>query len=204
MEINDLEAGIAIAEATKERLKTDPEAVRKILGNNVQISEQVTVYPDKNLNREYAEFDQKLQKLADSTVRREGETDEEFIARNENVVQDYEAARKEFDELKLRVKESGVTFTLVSVGKKAIKNLRTAARKKFPNEDNDPDVAEQLDDYYRASIVAAHLVADGYTIDDVFTIMDEWPIRCWAELWTTAQRLSIADDYLGNLLTPDF
>jgi hypothetical protein len=203
--MNDEIAGaIEKVEATKEKLKTDPDAVRKLLAGAMSISEDVTVYPNKELNREVAEFDQKLRELARSVTKLDDETDDEYTVRTSNFLDDYNAALAEFDALKERLAESGVTFHLVSIGKKAVKNLRTAARKKFPLEDSDADIDEQRDDYYRASIVAAHLVADGYNIDDVLNIMDNWPMRCWAELWSAAQKLSIADDYLGDSLTPDF
>lgn len=197
---------IDTAEKVKERLKTDPDAVRKILSSTVSVEEDVTVYPNKALNIQYTKFSERLGQLAGAITRNGDETDEEYLQRSEHFRPEYEKLTADFDELKSKIEASAVTFHLISVSKKTIKNIRTAARKKFPvatdplNEDVDD--AEIRDDWYKAAIVAAHL--EGYTIEDIENIRDEWPQRAWAQLWTTAQKLSIADDYLGAAFNADF
>lgn len=197
-----------IAEARKERLKTDPQAVRKILSNQVTVSEKVTVYPNKELNLRYEKFNESIVDLGTRVARKDGEDDETYAERIKDAKAEYEAAVAEFDSLKKELAESAVTFELESLSRKAIKALRTAARKKFPTpiagEQEDPDDSEGREELYKASIIAAHLVKDGYTVEDIEKIRDEWPTRCYVQLWQSANKLSIADDYLGAAFTPDF
>lgn len=190
------------AEVTKERLKTDPDAVRKILAGTVSVTEDVTVYPNKVVNKAYSEFNDRVINLGLRVARENGETDKAYAERTAGFKAEYEAAVLEFEALKVQLQESAVTFHMVSLGKKAVKNIRNAARKKFPLPDNgieDVEVTEARDEYYQASLIAAHLVQDGYTVEDVQKIIDEWPTKAFAQLWVTTQKLSITDDYLGNL-----
>lgn len=206
-DFGDVEQAIEKAEAVKERLKSDPAAVRKLLGKNVEIDDFVTVYPDKELNREYKRFRERLLALSENTVRRIDETEPEWNERIAKEGAENKGLQDEFEALEERLKESGVTFRLVSIGKGAIKELRKAARKKFPLPEDgfdDPTVAEERDEFYKASIVAAHLIQDGYTIEDVESIRDNWPTDAFAKLWVSAQTLSIADDFLRGSLSPDF
>lgn len=205
---NIVDDAVALVEARKERLKSDPDAVRKILAGTVEVSEDVTVYPNKALNKRYEEFNARIVELGKKIARREGESNEDHAARIQEVKAEYEDATAEFEALKAEIAESAVTFTLTSLGKKAVKNIRTAARKKFPlpnvGEYEDADESEARDDYYHNALIAAHLEKDGYTIEDVEKMQDKWPNRAYAQLWTAVQRLSIADDYLGSAFNSDF
>lgn len=203
----DVVGAVDKAEAAKQRLKTDPDAVRKILQGNYEVSDSVTLFPRKDLNKRYADIRPKFDRLAADSKQREGESDEEWNARIIASKEQNADLFREFEEIQALIEESAVTFTLVSVSKRAIKSLRREARKKFPvrNEGNeDPDEAEERDEWYQSAIIAAHLAADGYTVDDILKIKDEWPTTCWASLWVKAQELSIQDDYLRGSFTPDF
>ena len=210
---NDIDAetiteAIDAAEKRKEALKTDPDAVRKILGNQVTVTDIVTVYPNKKLNKQYEDFKPKIVALGEKLKRKEGESDEDYSGRIDEFKKDYESAVAEFDALKAAISQSAVTFELESLSRKAIKNIRTTARKKFPlptdGTPDDPEVAEARDEWYKSAIIAAHLVKDDYTVEDIEIIRDEWPTRCWVQLWQSANKLSIADDYLGSSFTSDF
>lgn len=203
---------VEAAETIKTHLVSDPDAVRKIVAGLVPVDDNVTVYPNKPLNLKYGVFNDSLNELSGRLPRLDdGESTEEFLARTESWRTEYETAEAEFEALKKQLADSAMTFHMVGISKKAIKNLRTAARKKFPLPTvgdptaEDPDITEERDEYYRASIVAAHLVKSGYTIEDIESFRDNWPNLAWAQLWLTAQKLSIADDYLGkNFTNPDF
>ena len=203
----DVAGAVEKAEAVRERLKSDPAAVRKILGNNYEISEQVTVYPRRDLNKRYADFRPKLDKIAIDNKQRDGESDEDWNARIIASKETNKALLDEVSALQDEINESAVTFELVGISKKTIKELRKTARAKFPlpNEGaDDPDIAEERDEFYQSSIIAAHLVRDGYTVEDILNIKHEWPTPCWVALWVKAQELSIQDDYLRGSFTPDF
>lgn len=198
-----------VADKRIEVLKTDPDAVRKILSNQVTVEETVTVYPNKALNFRFEKMNSAIVELGTRLERKENsESDDDYTKRIESFRPDYDATVADFDDLKKSIAESAVTFRLVSLSRKAIKNLRTTARKNFPlpaqGEDDDPEVSEAREEWYRCAIIAAHLEQDKYTVEDIETIRDEWPTRCFVQLWLSAQKLSIADDYLAAGFNPDF
>lgn len=198
---------VAIGDAVKERLKSDPDAVRKMLAGTVAVEDDVTVYPNKVLNLKFEKFQKRITDAGLSLGKQIGESDEDYETRTKNFEADYDKLESEFEALKAEIEDSAVTFHLVSLSKKSIKALRTAVRKKFPLPEvggvDDLDVQEEREEYYKASIIAAHLLGE-YTIEDIENIRDEWPTKCFAQLWTTAQKLSIADDYLGQAFNSDF
>lgn len=204
-----ISGGVELGAAAKERLKSNPDSVRALLTGTVQIEEAVTVYPNKALNLRFAQAQERLIEMGNRVARKEGESDEDYLARVGDVRKEYEDFEGELEALKQELLGSAVTFNLVSVPKKAIKNLKTAARKKFPADETADwaiqlELDEQRQEYFECSIVAAHLVADGYSIEDIINIRDNWPNRAWAQLWTVAQKLSIADDYLTGTIDADF
>lgn len=200
--VND---GIELGKKAREHLKTDPNAVRALAANNVEITEAVTVYPNKVLNKKFADLKAEFPTLAD-IKRNTDESDADWEKRVAKAQAEVDAYDAEITDLKNQIDESSVTFELKSVSKRTIKNLRKAARAKYPlPTDGEIDAdEEERDDYYRASIVAAHLISDSYSIDDILNIMDNWPTSCWARLWTTAQAISIGDDFLAKTLDADF
>lgn len=206
--INDVSESIDAAEAAKERLKTDPDAVRKILAGDFGVSDDVTVYPIKSLNKKYADLHKRLGDLSVRAAKNDDETHEDWIKRIGPMKAELDSLRTEFETVEAELKESAVTFHMSGISKKAIKNLRREARKQFPlpkeGGTEDPSDAEDRDKWYHSAIIAAHLAQDGYTVDDIIDIDDKWPSACWNRLWVTAQRLSIQDDYLSGALTPDF
>lgn len=203
-----IEDAITEAKAEVERLKSDPDAVRKILGNFVTVTEKVTVYPDKSLNIEYDRIQDRIASAGARLKRVDGESDESYHARIKETQAEHEQLVSDFEKLKAAIEESAKTFVLESVSRKALKAIRTAARKKFPlpeqGQPDDYEVAEEREEWYWASIIAAHMVKDGYTPEDIEKIRDEWPTRCYAQLKLAAEKLSIKDDYLGSAFTPDF
>lgn len=203
-EVKDLAAGIEAGVAAKERLKTDPDAVRKILTGTVAVEEDVTVYPNKALNKRYADFSDRIIDLGLRTQRNEGESAEAYEERIAPAKAEYEAAVAEFEALKAELAESAVTFHLVSPGRKALKRIKRAAKEKFPAPAfGEPDLdQDDREDWYQCSVIAAHL--PGYSIEDIENIADSWPQIAYAQLWSAAKRLTIADDFLGAAFDADF
>lgn len=207
----DLERAVELGKERVERLKSDPDSVRKLLLGEVVVDEKVTVYPDRIINGKFAKFQEELQQVSALAARRKDESDDEYVKRVEPYHDQVARANERLEEIQAEVEESGVTFHLYSIGKKAVKNLRKAARALHPDAfdpEADPltraDAGEDLEEYYQASIVAAHLVKDGYTVSDILNIKNTWPDKCFLDLLEASHRLSVASEYVEVTTDPDF
>lgn len=203
--------GIELGEATKKRLASDPDAVRKIVAGQIAntIRDTVTVYPDKVINLEFAHYAERLRQAAkDIPNKFHNETDEDYVERTKPFKEELDTLEAEGEEIRRKVRDSGVTFEFVGLGKKAIKRIRAEVRKEFPlpaqGEQDDPETAEERQDAFEHRVIAAHLAQSGYTADDIASFHDVWPNKAYADLWATAMRLSIADDYLSGAIDADF
>lgn len=207
-EATAVEAGIKLGEERKERLLTDPEALRKIVANKVEVEDTVTVYPDKVVNLAFAKHEKELLQLRRVSEKGAGEADVAYAARIAELAPTLEKLTAEGEQLRQQFEDSAVTLHFRGLGKKAIKRLQAQAAKEFPlppqGVQDDPLVAGERQDYYECSIIAAHIQHNGFTLDDVQSWKDAWPNKAFGELWATAMRLSIADDYLAGVLDVDF
>lgn len=200
---------VKMGEEAKQRLASDPEAVRKVVAGRVDVEDWVTVYPDKAANLRFAKVQEKLQEMSrDIPTQDAEESDEDYADRTTEFRESLEAVEKESNEAREAVKESGLTFHFVGLGKKAIKRIRAEVRKEYPlppaGEQDDPEIAELRDEEYQNRVIAAHLAASGYTAQDVEAWRDGWPNRAFGKLWATTMKLSITDDYLNGAIDVDF
>jgi hypothetical protein len=200
---------VKLGDEAKERLASDPEAVRKVLAGRVDVEDWVTVYPDKAANLRFAKVQEELQKISREIPTQDAEeSDKDYADRTAEFRERLEAIEAESNEAREAVKASGLTFHFVGLGKKAIKRIRADVRKEYPlppaGEQDDPDIAELRDEEYQNRVIAAHLIASGYTKEDVEAWRDAWPNRAFGKLWATAMKLSITDDYLNGAIDVDF
>lgn len=203
--------GIELGEAAKKRLASDPQAVRKIVAGQLadSVRETITVYPDKIANKAFSDYSRRVQEIAGRIPNKlHDESDEQYAERTKDFRAELEALEAEGESIRQAVRDSGVTFEFVGIGKKAIKRIRTEVRKAYPlpasGEQDDPDVSELRQDEFEHRVIAAHLAQAGYTADDIATFHDAWPNKAYADLWATALKLSIADDYLIGAVDVDF
>lgn len=203
-----VEAGIQLGEERKERLATDPDALRKIVANAVEVEDWVTVYPNKVVNLAFAKHEKALLVLKAQSERNFGEEDVAYAARIKALTPELERLTAEGEDLREQFKDSAVTLHFRGLGKKAIKRLRASVLKDHPNPPqgtaDDPVLSEARQDAYECAIIAAHIQHNGFTVEDVESWKDAWPNKAFGELWATALRLSIADDYLSGVLDVDF
>ena len=199
---------VELGEKAKEKVATDPDAVRKLLAGQVEVEDYVTVYPDKAVNLRFAKHQEELQQASrDIPAQKDGESDEDYKVRADAFQKRVDEISAEGEAARKAVEESGLTFHMVGLGKKAIKRIRAEVRSKYPlptEGKDDPEVAEMRDEEYQNRIIAAHLVKSGYTVEDVEQWRDVWPHRAFGKLWATALKLSITDDYLTGAIDVDF
>jgi hypothetical protein len=188
------------AREQKQRIASDPQAVLKFVAGEIEVDDWVTAYPDKALNKEYREFRESI-KTEVSQAEGVDPDDAEAVREAQSKVESIQARIDEWED---KLSESAVHFHLKGVSRKTLKELRKAARKKFNVEDNpmDSDLQDEADTYYKASVIAAHL--EGYDIDDIISIYDNAPGKIFNDLWSSANSLSINDDFLRGIATPDF
>lgn len=188
------------AKQQKQRIASDPQAVLKFVAGVTEVEDWVTGYPDKALNKAYREFRDSIQDQV-SQARAVDPDDAEGVSEHKANVEKLEAEIKEWDE---KLSESAVHFNLKGVSRSTLKQLRKAARKKFKVDDDqfDPDLQDDADRYYKASVIAAHL--EGYDIDKIVQIEENLPGKIFNDLWASANALSISDDFLRGIATPDF
>jgi hypothetical protein len=203
-----IESAIAEAEAVKTRLASDPDAVRKILTDSLDVTDTVTVYPSKRVNLAFQKHNEALRALKDESDIKPGETDKEYNARVKTLKPRLTALEAEGAELRQAIEDSAVTFEFRGLGKRAIKRIRNDVRKDYPlppaGTDDDPTLAEERDEVYQERVIAAHIQHAGYTADDVTNFRDKWPTVEFGKLWATALKLSITDDYLHGAIDADF
>lgn len=190
----------ARAQEQKQRIASDPQAVLNFVAGATEVDDWVTAYPDKALNKAYKEFRAGVQ---DEVSAAEGvdPDDTEAIAQHQAKVEDITRRTSEWEQ---KLTESARHFHLKGVSRRTLKELRRAAKKKFNVDENplDTDLQEEADVYYRASVIAAHL--EGYTVENVLDIYDNLPGKVFNDLWSSANSLSINDDFLRGIATPDF
>jgi hypothetical protein len=203
-----IESAITAAEEVKTRLASDPDAVRKILTDSLDVTDTVTVYPNKRVNLAFEKHNQALRSLKDESDLKPGETDKEYNARIKTLKPRLEALETEGAELRQAIEDSAVTFEFRGLGKRAIKRIRNDVRKDYPlppeGVADDPTVKEERDDVYQERVIAAHIQHAGYTAEDVADFRDKWPSIEFGKLWATALKLSITDDYLHGAIDADF
>lgn len=206
-----LDEAVEIGKAAKDKLASDPDAVRKIAANQLAntVTETVTVYPDKRANKAFADYSAKFQDIAGRIPKRlHEESDEDYAERTKDFKAEMEALEAEGEPIRQAVRDSGLTFEFVGIGKRAIKRIRAQVRDKYPlpgpGEQDDPDTAEERQDEFEHRVIAAHLAQAGYTADDIADFHDAWPNKAYADLWAAALKLSIADDYLRGAVDADF
>ena len=117
---------VKLGDEAKERLASDPEAVRKVLAGRVDVEDWVTVYPDKAANLRFAKVQEELQKISREIPTQDAEeSDKDYADRTAEFRERLEAIEAESNEAREAVKASGLTFHFVGLGKKAIKRIRT-------------------------------------------------------------------------------
>lgn len=201
--------GIELGKAAKEKLASDPDAVRKIVANQLanSVRESVTVYPDKRANKAFADYSARFQEIASRIPNRlHEESDEDYAERTKEFKAELEALEAEGEPIRQAVRDSGVTFEFVGIGKRAIKRIQKQVRESFPlpNPGEPDEIAGERQDEFEHRVIAAHLAQSGYTADDIADFHDAWPNKAYADLWATAMKLSIADDYLRGAVDADF
>ena len=200
--------GIELAEATKKRLASDPDAVRKILAEDFGVTDTVTVYPSKARNLAFAKHNEALKAFQGEARQNLGESDEDYAKRIKALKPRLAELEAEGEEVRASLEESAVTLEFRGLGKKAIKRIRNDVRKDYPlppaGTPDDPTLAEERDDEYQDRVIAAHIQHAGYTVDDVSEWRDKWPTIEFGKLWAMALKLSITDDFLRGALDVDF
>ena len=203
-----IESAIAEAEAVKTRLASDPDAVRKILADDIGVTDTVTVYPNKRINLAFQKHSEALRALKDESDLKPGEDGKQYEARIKALKPRLDALEAEGAELRAAIEDSAVTFEFRGLGKRAIKRIRNSVRMDYPlppaGTADDPTMAEERDDVYQERVIAAHIQHAGYTPDDVADFRDKWPSIEFGKLWATALKLSITDDYLRGAIDADF
>lgn len=200
---------VELGEKRKERLASDPEAVRKILAGSVDVEDFVTVYPSKALNKKFAEFQAELERFRDKAAQGSREGAKDYEARIKGLRAELDEAEKRGDQLRADLEASAITFHLIGIPKRAVKKIRAEVRAKYPlppaGTPDDPEVAEMRDDEYQNRLIVAHLAqTGGFTMDEVESWRDTWSNREFGKLWASVLKLSIADDYLNGSIDPDF
>jgi hypothetical protein len=201
--------GVKIGEERKERLASDPEAVRKILAGSVDVEDYVTVYPSKALNKKFADFQAELERFRDRATQGSHEGAKDYEARVGSLKNELAEMEKRGDDLRAELEASAVTFHLIGIPKKAVKKIRAEVRQKYPlppaGTPDDPDMSEIRDEEYQNRLIVAHLAqTGGFTMDEVESWRDSWSNREFGKLWASVLKLSIADDYLNGSIDPDF
>lgn len=203
-----IESAISGAEEIKKRLASDPDAVRKILAEDIDVSDTVTVYPSKRINLAFEKHNEALRTLKAESARQIGEEDDAYEARILALKPRLDALEAEGAELREAIEASAVTFEFRGLGKRAIKRIRNDVRKDYPlppaGTEDDPALAEERDDFYQDRVIAAHIQHAGYTHEDVADFRDKWPTVEFGKLWAMALKLSITDDYLRGAVDADF
>ena len=200
---------VELGEKRKERLASDPEAVRKILAGSVDVEDFVTVYPSKALNKKFAEFQAELERFRDKAAQGSHEGAKDYEERIKGLRAELDEAEKRGDQLRADLEASAITFHLIGIPKRAVKKIRAEVRAKYPlppaGTPDDPDMAELRDDEYQNRLIVAHLAqTGGFTMDEVESWRDTWSNREFGKLWASVLKLSIADDYLNGSIDPDF
>lgn len=191
---------IELGEKVKERVASDPDAVRKLISGAVVVEDYVTLYPDKALNLRFQKHSQSLAEAAAKARSAEKVTPE--------MQAELDSLEDEAAELKEALEASAVTLRFVGLGKKAVKRIRNEVYKEYPfppaGTEDDPALASDRQDAYEEWLIAAHLADAGYTRDDVAQWRDVLPLMEFGKLWAMAQKLSITDDYLQGAFNVDF
>lgn len=200
---------VELGEKRKERLASDPEAVRKILAGSVDVEDFVTVYPSKALNKKFAEFQAELEHFRDKAKQGSHEGARDYEERIQGLRAELDEAEKRGDQLRADLEASAITFHLIGIPKRAVKKIRAEVRAKYPlppaGTPDDPDMSELRDDEYQNRLIVAHLAqTGGFTMDEVESWRDTWSNREFGKLWASVLKLSIADDYLNGSIDPDF
>lgn len=204
-----IDEGIELGKAAKEKLASDPDAVRKIAANQLAntVTETVTVYPDKRANKAFADYSAKFQDIAGRIPKRlYEESDEDYAERTKEFKAELEALEAEGEPIRQAVRDSGVTFEFVGIGKRALKRIKKQVTESYPlpQPGERDEFGEERQDEYEHRVIAAHLAQAGYTADDIADFHDAWPNKAYADLWAAALKLSIADDYLRGAVDADF
>jgi hypothetical protein len=203
-----IESAITAAEEVKTRLASDPDAVRKILADSLEVTDTVTVYPNKSVNLAFQKHNEALRALKDESGLKPGETDKEYEERIKALKPRLDALEAEGAQLRQAIEDSAITFEFRGLGKRAIKRIRNDVRKDYPlppaGTDDDPTLAEARDEVYQERVIAAHIQHAGYTAEDVADFRDKFPAIEFGKLWATALKLSITDDYLRGAIDADF
>lgn len=210
-EIDDaaiVDEAVKMAEERKERLATDPDAVRALISGNVSVEDSVTVCASKPAALAFAKHVEALNTLKAKAELGYGETDVQHAERLATLQPQLDALEQSGKAVREALEAAQVTFKMVGIGKRAVKRIRASVRKDHPlppaGTPDDPEVAELRDEEYQNRIIAAHLVADGYTPEDIDNFRDAWASREFGKLWATALKLSISDDYLSGAVDVDF
>lgn len=200
--------GIELAEATKKRIASDPDAVRKILAEDFDVTDTVTVYPSKAKNLTFAKHNEALSAFQDEARQKPGESNEDYEKRVKSLKPRLAELEAEGDAVRAALEESAVTLEFRGLGKRAVKRIRNDVRKEYPlppaGTPDDPTLAEERDDVYQERVIAAHIQHSGYTVEDVQEWRDKWPTIEFGKLWAMALKLSITDDFLRGALDVDF
>lgn len=200
--------GIELAEATKKRLASDPDAVRKILAEDFEVTDTVTVYPSKAKNLAFAKHNEALSAFQEEARQKPGEPNAEYEKRVKSLKPRLAELEAEGDATRAALEESAVTLEFRGLGKRAVKRIRNDVRKEYPlpptGTPDDPTLAEERDDAYQERVIAAHIQHGGYTLEDVQEWRDKWPTIEFGKLWAMALKLSITDDFLRGALDVDF
>jgi len=193
---------IELGEKVKEKIVSDPDAVRKIISGAVPVEDYVTIYPDKALN---LRFQKHTQTLADVAARAVNDPTGEV---SKALKVELDALEAEAKELKSALEASAVTLRFVGLGKKAVKRIRNEVFEKYPfppaGIEDDQALASDRQDAYEEWLIAAHLADSGYTREDISDWRDTLPLIEFGKLWAMAQKLSITDDYLQGAFNVDF
>ena len=200
--------GIELAEATKKRIASDPDAVRKILAEDFGVTDTVTVYPSKARNLAFAKHNEALSAFQEEARQKPGESNEDYEKRVKSLKPRLAELEAEGEAVRAALEESAVTLEFRGLGKRAVKRIRNDVRKDYPlppaGTPDDPTLAEERDDVYQERVIAAHIQHAGYTVEDVEGWRDKWPTIEFGKLWATALKLSITDDFLRGALDVDF
>lgn len=203
-----VEDAIKLAVETKERIATNPDALRKILTNRLDVEDWVTVYPDKGLNLKFAKHNEALNDLQAESRIKPGEEYDAFEARVLALKPRLDALDAEGEQLRADLEESAATIHFRGLGKKAVKGIRNQARAEYPlppaGTPDDPAVSELRDEWYQNHVIAAHIQHGGFTVEDVADWRDAFSDFEFGKLWAMALKLSITDDYLRGALDVDF
>lgn len=207
-DVKIVEEAIELAEARKERLASDPDAVRALIADRVYVEDSVTVYPVQTANLAFAKHVEALSDLKSRAEQNYGEKDDEYDLRLAGLQPELDALTEQGKAVREALEASAVTFKMVGLGKRAIKRIRASVRKDHPlppaGTPDDPEVSELRDEEYQNRVIAAHLVSAGYTSEDVDNFRDAWASREFGKLWACALKLSISDDYLSGAVDVDF